>query len=75
MKFLAINKDLQFNTLDVLDAKVIEPMDQTELLTLLTESIHFAQVEYRLTTPEGIASAVIIDMVKAGLIVIQPETE
>jgi len=74
MKILVAKKALEFNTLDILDAKVVEPMNIEELNLFLAESIAFAQTERDLTTPAGLAISVLSDMMHAGLIVIQPET-
>ena len=75
MRVLIAKHDAQINTTDTKGLKTVEPMDREELRTFLHESIHFAQVEKRLTTPAGMASAIITDMIQAGVIVIQPETE
>lgn len=75
MKILISKDNAQFNTHDVPDFKGIEPMGREEVRTFLEESIHFAHVEKGLTTPAGVASAILTDMIQAGVIVIQPETD
>ena len=73
MTILIAKKDLQFNTLDILDAKVVEPLDHSDLVEFFAESIHFARVERHLDSDAGIASAIITDLIQANMLVIQKE--
>lgn len=75
MKILIAKQDAQLNTIELMNFKTVEPMEREELRTFLHESIHFAQVEKSLTTHAGLASAIITDMIQAGVIVIQPEEQ
>jgi len=75
MKILVAKKDEPLDTSEAMHFETVEPMEREELRKFLTESIHFAQTEKGLNTPAGLTSAIIVDMIQAGLIIIQPETE